>query len=59
MIVEHTHLQDGPQLTHGLGITNICIILLTTMNITSDVIMVIEINTFRNQLNKKMDLHNN
>ena len=44
---------------HGLGITNICIILLTTMNITSVVIMVIEINTFGNQLNKKMDLHNN
>ena len=36
---------------HGLGITNICIILLTTMNITSVVIMVIEINTFGNQLN--------
>ena len=35
--------------------TNICIILLTTMNITSVVIMVIEIN----QLNKKMDLQNN
>ena len=29
------------------------------MNITSVFIMVIEINTFRNQLNKKMDLHNN
>ena len=29
------------------------------MNITSVVIMVIEINTFGNQLNKKIDLHNN
>ena len=29
------------------------------MNITSVVIMVIEINTFGNQLNEKMDLHNN
>ena len=29
------------------------------MNITSVVIMVIEIDTFGNQLNKKMDLHNN
>ena len=29
------------------------------MNITSVVIMDIEINTFGNQLNKKMDLHNN
>ena len=29
------------------------------MNITSVVIMIIEINTFGNQLNKKMDLHNN
>ena len=29
------------------------------MNITSVVIMVIEINTFGNQLNKEMDLHNN
>ena len=29
------------------------------MNITSVVIMVIKINTFGNQLNKKMDLHNN
>ena len=29
------------------------------MNITSVVIMVIEINTFGNQLDKKMDLHNN
>ena len=29
------------------------------MNITSVVIMVIEINTFGNELNKKMDLHNN
>ena len=29
------------------------------MNITSVVIMVIEKNTFSNQLNKKMDLHNN
>ena len=28
------------------------------MNITSVVIMVIEIDTFGNQLNKKMDLHN-
>ena len=29
------------------------------MNITSVVIMVIEKNTFGNQLNKKIDLHNN
>ena len=29
------------------------------MNITSVIIMVIEMNTFGNQLNKKMDLHNN
>ena len=29
------------------------------MNITSVVIMVIEKNTFSNQLIKKMDLHNN
>ena len=27
------------------------------MNITSVIIMVIEMNTFGNQLNKKMDLH--
>ena len=62
MIVEHTHLQDGPQSTQQSRIRYYKYLhyLLTTMNITSVVIMVIEINTFENQLNKKkMDLHNN